>query len=276
MKRFLSHKVRNVLIIALVLAVALTIVSGAFGFDLPGLAVKAVLTPIRAGVNALTTSAENIYSHMFRYEALVAENEELKEQIAQMEDDARTADALARENERYRQLLDLTESREDFELVDGYIISWDSTDWTSTFTVNRGTAYGIDTGMCVITANGEVVGLVTEVGANYSVVKTVLDSSLEISSSIATSGYNGMVQGAYASGQEGMLRMNYLPNDSVIRNQDQVVTAGSTLYPRDLILGYVVDAGYDEAGVTKYAILEPAADFDALEQVFVVTNFESE
>ena len=60
-----------------------------------------------------------------------------------------------------------------------------------------------------------------------------------------------MVQGAYTTGAEGMLRMDYLPTDAVIRNNEPVVTAGSTLYPRDLILGYVADAGFDETGVAK-------------------------
>jgi len=35
----------------------------------------------------------------------------------------------------------------------------------------------------------------------------------------------------------------------------------------------VVDAGFDDAGVAKYAILEPAVDMDNLEQVFIVTDF---
>jgi hypothetical protein len=78
------------------------------------------------------------------------------------------------------------------------------------------------------------------------------------------------------TGEVGMLHMNYLASDAVIRNQDQVVTAGSTVYPRDLILGHVVDADFDATGVAKYAVLEPAADFGSLEQVFVLTEFETE
>ena len=135
---------------------------------------------------------------------------------------------------------------------------------------------GIDINQVAITENGEVVGLVTEAGPNYAVVKTVLDSTLEISATIASSGYNGMVQGGYATGEEGYLRMNYLPSDAVICNHDQVVTAGSTLYPRDLVLGSVIDAGFDETGVAKFAILEPAADFGSLEQVFVLTSYATE
>ena len=157
--------------------------------------------------------------------------------------------------------------------MEGYIISWSSNDWSNDFTINRGEDAGIEPGMCAVTANGELVGLVDEVGANYSVIKSVLDSSLEISATIASSGYNGIVKGGYASGLDGYLRMNYLPSSSTIRNNDQVVTTGSTVYPRDLILGYVIDAGFDATGVAKYALLEPAANISYLEQIFVLTNY---
>ena len=129
--------------------------------------------------------------------------------------------------------------------------------------------------MCAITANGEVVGRVIEVGSNYAVVRTILDSSLGISATISSSGYNGMVQGNYTNGDENLLRMNYLPTDSVIRNNDMVVTSGSTSYPRDLIIGYVIDAGFADTGVAKYALLQPAADIDTLEQIFILTGYNA-
>lgn len=116
-----------------------------------------------------------------------------------------------RENERLRKLLDLKATNEDYKLVDAYIIGWSSSDWESTFTINRGTNAGIRENLCAITANGEVVGLVTEVGVNYAVVKTVLDSTLEISGTISTSGYNGMVKGGYTSGNDTLLQMTTCP-----------------------------------------------------------------
>ena len=70
--------------------------------------------------------------------------------------------------------------------------------------------------------------------------------------------------------------MNYLPSSATIRNNDQVVTTGSTVYPRNLILGYVVDAGFDDTGVAKYALLEPAADIGALDQIFIITEYNVE
>ena len=273
MRSIFSKRVRRILIAAVLLSVVLGVTAGILKTDIPGLFVKTVIQPLRAGAQALTNQAEQMYSYMFRYESLLAENQSLKEKLSQMEDDARTADALKRENDRLRELMDLLKANTDYKLVDAYIIGWDPTDWSSSFTMDKGSLAGIETGMCVITSTGEIVGLVNEVGLNYAEVKTVLDSSLEISSVIASSGYSGMVQGGYATGDDGMLRMNYLPSNSVIRNNDQVVSAGSTVYPKDLILGYVVDAGFDETGVAKFAILEPAADFGALEQVFVLTEY---
>ncbi|MBO5953839.1 MAG: rod shape-determining protein MreC [Oscillospiraceae bacterium] len=276
MRHYFSTRVRIVLVVAVLLAVGLAVISNLTGLNLPDMVVQGVLTPLRTGVSKLTDQAEQLYSYMFRYEALAAENAALKEKLAQMEDDARLADSVSRENDRLRDLLDLKDAHEDYELVDAYIIAWGSTDWTSTLTINRGRNAGIEEGMCAITANGEVVGLVTQVGSNYAVVKTVLDSSLGISATMASSGYNGMVQGNYSTGgRRGLLRMNYLPSSAVIRNNDQVFTSGSTVYPRDLILGYVVDAGFDDTGVAKFALLEPAADIDTLEQVFILTAYNA-
>ena len=275
MRHFFTTKVKVVLIAAVLLAVILIVVNSLTGLNLPNMVVQGILTPLRSGVSALADQAEQLYNYMFEYESLVAENEMLKEELSKIQEDARKSEAIARENERLKDLLELTDAHEDYELVDGYIISWSSGDWTSTFTINRGSNVGIEAGMCAITANGELVGLVSEVGTNYAVVKSVLDSSLEISATIASSGHNGMVQGGYSTGLEGLLRMDYLPSSATIRNRDQVVTAGSTIYPRNLIIGYVVDAGFDDTGVAKYALLEPATDIRSLEQVFVVTEYNA-
>ncbi len=276
MKYFFTAKVKIVLILAVLLAAGLAVAANLTGGTVGDVLVQSVLAPLRSGVSTLTSQAEQFYNYMFRYEALEAENAALKEQLAQYKEDAMKADTLQREIERLKALLEMKQQEESFRLVDSYIISWSSNDWSKSFTVNRGSAHGIAPGMCAITANKEVVGLVTEVGPNYAVVKSVLDSSLEISAVIASSGYSGMVTGSYATEQEDMLRMDYIPSAAVIRNRDQVVTAGSTVYPRNLILGYVVDADFDDIGVAKYAILEPAVDINTLEQVFILTDFAME
>ncbi len=262
MRHLFNTKLKIIIILAVLLTAVLAVMAGLTNKSMPELMVQGALAPFRAAATSLTKTAERYYSYMFRYEALEAENEALKAQIANMEDAARKADATERENTRLRSQLSFKDSHDTYDLVDAYI--------------NRGSTSGIAENMVAITAVGEVVGLVTQVGPNFAVVKTVLDSTLEISATITTSGYNGMVSGGYIEGNEKYLQMDYLPSSSIIRNKDQVVTSGSTVYPRGLVLGKVVDAGFKETGVAKYAVLKPAADISSLEQIFIVTNFRTE
>lgn len=274
MRHFFSTRVKVVLAVALVLAVLLGVAASVTGREVPSGFFQTLLTPLRSGAHALTNQAARFYDYIYGYDELKVENEQLRQQLAQWQEDARKTSALERENERLRQLLELKEANPDYVLVDAYVISRSSTDWTSTLTIDRGTSSGIAVGMCAVTANGEVVGLVREAGSNYAVIKTILDSTSEVSASIAASGYSGIVAGSYTTGHSNMLRMDYLSSTAIIRNRDQVVTSGSTYYPRNLILGYVVDAGFDDVGVAKYAILEPAADIANVEQVFIITEYD--
>ena len=276
MKNHFSGKAKWLIVISVLLAMAIT-VAGAVNRTRPGeTLVQTILTPFRSAGSTLVRQVERYYDYVFKYESLEAENEALQKRIIDMEEDVRSADSLQRENERLHQLLGLTEEHEDYKLASAYIISWNGSNWKSAFTIGKGKNSGIDAGMVAITEYGQVIGLVTEAGPNWATVTTVLDSALGISASVASSGYTGKVEGALATGSEGLLRMNYLPTDSVLRNNDQVLTTGSTVYPRGLIIGYITDAGLDETGVAKYALLRPAADLNDLEQVFIITEYTNE
>lgn len=273
MKKHFNGRVKLILILAVALAVITAITAAVFGTTFLGNAVQTVLTPIRSGISSVTRQAERYYNYLFGYEALEAENKYLEERIMDVEEDIRNADALARENERLRELLNLQKDNTDYQYCEAYIVSWDSSNWKSTFSIAKGTNAGLEEGMVAVTEYGQVIGLITQVGPNWATLTTILDTSLEISATIASSGHTGVVQGSYTAGEENTLRMNYLPTNVVLRNNDQIVTTGSAVYPKDLIIGYIIDAGYDETGVAKYAKLKPAADFEQLEQVFIITHF---
>ena len=273
MRNLFTTKVKVILVIAALLTAAFAILSGITASTPPGVVVQGALAPFRGAVTALTNLAEKYYGYMFQYQDLQQENAQLEARIAQMEDAARQADSVSRENQRLRTRLGLTATQESFTLVDCDIIGWSTADWEYTFTINRGTTSGIDEGMCAITYTGEVVGLVTEAGLNYAQVTTVLDSTLAISGTISTSGYNGMVQGGFVTGSESMLRMSGLPTAANLWVGDQVVTSGSTVYPRGLIIGTVLDAAYEDDELTKYALLDPAAQIASLKTVQVITAY---
>ena len=261
------------LVVAIIAGVAMMVTSGTgFGENVVG----AILSPFRAAFAAIDRQATRYYDYVFSFESLQAENAALKKELLAVQEDIRNAEELQRENERLHTLLSLSEEHEDYKFVSSYIISWDSSDYKSAFTIGKGTNYGLEEGMCAVTENGQVVGLVTKVGVNWATITTIMDSSLEISASMASSGYTGVVQGTLLPDGSSILRMNYLLTDAIVKNNDQVVTTGSTLYPRGLLLGHITNASLDETGVAKYATLNPSCDLDKLEQIFIITEYSEQ
>ena len=41
-------------------------------------------------------------------------------------------------------------------------------------------------------------------------------------------------------------------------------------------MGSIVDAGFAETGIAKYALLDPAAEINSLEQIFIITQYATE
>jgi len=273
-KQFFSKRLRILLIAAVVVAVFFAVISSMSGSNATN-PVQTLLSPVRSLTASATKAAERFYNYAFNYENLEAEKTVLQEKIASMEEAMRAVDTLERENERLRALLQIAEDHEDYRFLSADIIAWDSSNWSSSFTINKGEEKGDAVGMCAVTEFGQVIGLVTEAGTNWATVTTVLDSSMEISAFVSSSGYSGVCEGSYRTGEAGSLRLSYLPTDAVMKNGDQVVTTGSTLYPKDLILGYVSDAGLDETGMSKYAVLDAAVNFDSLEQIFIITDYQN-
>ena len=74
--------------------------------------------------------------------------------------------------------------------------------------------------------------------------------------------------------QEGLLHLNYLDADAAPQVGDLVVTSGvGGYYPDQLVIGRVQEVMTDDDGLAQYAVLAPAADLDALQQVFIITDF---
>jgi rod shape-determining protein MreC len=278
LQKLFSRKLKVVLILAVALALLVAITAVLLpNAGAASNAAGTVLSPLRSAFSSLTDRIEQLYDYTQKYDLIVAENDSLKRRISNMESQIRDTEQLERENARLRELLDLAEAHEDFTYTPAYVSAWDGSNWSSSFTINKGSNQGIDVGMCAITEYGQLVGLVTDVGYSWATVTTILDTASEIGASVATSGYTGVVQGVYQLSGQGELRMSYISTDAVLTNGDQVITTGSgDSYPKGLVLGYISDVGVDETGVAKYAVLDTAADFSALEQIFIITEFDVE
>lgn len=192
-----------------------------------------------------------------------------------MNQDIRDAQTYKAENERLRSLENLTDKHTDYQLEIANVVSWGGSGYGSTMTISQGSSVGLDTGMCVITETGQVIGIITEVGTNWATVTTILDTTSEIGAYIFGSGYSCIAQGDFTLMKEGNLRASYLSSSATIRNSDQLLTSGDgDIYPPGLVIGTVTDVGDDETNVAKYAVITPTVEIDKVEQVFVIKSYD--
>lgn len=277
MKNFFTTKLRTVLVIA-VLCALLTI-----GWMLlrPGEAspmnntVSFFSNPLKNGVSLLVDKAERLYDYMFRYERLRAENDQLREEMANKNEDIRQSQTYKEENERLRSLMDLSGRHKDYNFEIANVVSWGTTSYTSTMTISKGSSVGIEAGMCAITETGQVIGVVSEVGYNWSTITTILDSTSEIGAYVFGSGYTCIAQGSYELAGNGTLRASYLNTEATIRNGDQVLTSGDgDIYPSGLVIGLISNVSSDETNLSKYAIVTPTVDIASVEQVFIIKSYD--
>lgn len=280
MKDFLKHNGILLMVIALLLALITAVVSLTFGgvADPFSNAAGVIATPFRNGINAFVNWTEGVYSDAFRRQSLEEEVERLKEENARLQKEAREGQAASRENQRLRNLLGLAEKREDFVLESATVTAFGSSNWSSTLTVSKGSAAGVEAGDCVVDEYGNLVGIVTEVGANWSSLITVVDVDLEMGGLIARTDAAAILEGDFALMGRGRLKLTYLPGDAQLMAGDAILTSGlrsggTATYPSGLVVGYVEEVLRDAGGMSDYAVLTPAADLTSLEQVFIIKDF---
>ena len=277
MKDFFRNNGPIILVIAVLLA-ALTAV-GAYalqGVPNPlGNVLGVVTTPVRNGISALAGWVEGVYNYSFRYDELQAENDRLKAEIAELEAAAREGEADSKENERLRELLELRPKNRSFELESATVTARSSTNWASTLTLSKGSDQGVAAGDCVVDSSWNLVGIIDQVGVNWSTMLTVVDANLEMGAFLSRTESIAILEGDFSLMADGKLKLTYLPENTELITGDLVLTSSmGGNYPSDLVVGSIESIHTDASGISRYAIIQPAADLDSLVQVFVIKDFD--
>ena len=276
MKVFFTR--RNVIVLGVAVVIAVFAIvslntSGDPGFISNGL--NAVANPLRRVASSVARSFENIYGYMYEYELVVRENEELRRQLTDLRQEFRDASAVAEENDRLRELLNLSTRNPDFIFETADITQRGSSNWTSTFMINRGLSNSsVKPGDAVITETGVLIGRVTEVGPLTSVCVSVIDTTFAASVLVGELGASGSAHGDFTLMREGTLRLSYISGDTTVLIGDNVVTSGrGGVFPEGLVVGAVTAVRRDISGAGVYAVIEPAADLRSAAFVYIVTDF---
>lgn len=274
MKGFFRQNGLLVLVIAALLAALLFVVSFFFG-DPIGSLLGFVTTPVRNGVDSAADWVEDRFSDDYEVDQLRAELERLRRELADARDTVREANAALTENENLRALLGLREKRRELTFESVTITAHGLSNWESSFTVSKGSNFGIAKDQCVIDAYGNLVGVVSEVGLNWATVRSVVDTGIEMGALMSRTNAAAVLEGDFTLMGQGRLKLSYLPDGAEINAGDQVLTSGKGgVYPPDLVVGQVESVHTDPGGMTRYAVIAPAADLSSLQQVFVITDYD--
>ncbi len=277
MKDFLRKNGRLILLAAILLTAIAAVGTALFSKTADPLSdfIGIVTTPVRNGVNAVMNWAGGIQGYLTEYDELKARVAELEEENAQLREAARTGQDASEENERLRTMLGLREKRRDLTFESARVTAFSSSNWESSFTISKGSNFDITAGDCVITENGVLVGVVSQVGYNWATVASVIDTSIEIGGVIARTDSAGVIEGDFTLMTEGKVMLDYLPQSTELIAGDEVLTSGmGGVYPAGLVVGHVTDIRMDDSGLTRYAEVAPEAELAELIQVFVITDFD--
>ena len=235
----------------------------------------AVRSPFQKVAQALVSRVEGFYGWLFNYEMLLQENENLRAQIAELEQQVRDNQQASEENVKLRELLNLSQKHTDFVFESAKVVSWNASNWASTFTISKGSDAGLAVGDAVVTEYGVLVGTVAELGSNWAIVDTVVDIGTSIGVLVGAEETSAMLLGDYTLMSSQYMKISFVAESGQVITGDIVVTSGAGgAYPQGLILGTVSSVHTEAAGQFEYAVVEPFTDLNSLTQIFVIKDYQ--
>lgn len=234
-----------------------------------------IKAPMQKVLSSTVNWANSIYGYLYDYDSLMAENESLRSQLAEAQQSARDGIAASEENVRLRQALELREAHTSYELESSKVVLWSSSNWSSSFTISKGSSSGIELGDPVITEYGAVVGQITELGETWATVSTIIDIDMSVGAFVGATGNSGMVVGEYSYMKQKLAKLSYLADGAQIFVGDEVLTSGSGgAFPAGLVIGTLTAVQAEAGGQIEYGVVEPQCDLDSLVQVFIIKSYE--
>ncbi|MDO4849192.1 MAG: rod shape-determining protein MreC [Coriobacteriia bacterium] len=226
-----------------------------------------VTTPVRyigATVSVPFQGLGNVFANLTSDQEslsdLKAENERLQARNAELEESEQTA-------KRLQDLLNLKDSYS-LQSTGARIISASTDSWSSTVTINSGSASGLTVGMPVMASNG-VIGQIVECGATSSTVRLLTDENSSVSAMIQSSRAQGMLKGS-ATGQ---VTLDMIASDQEVSVGDVVVTSGlGGVFPKGLPLGKVTNVEKAAGSLYLQITVEIFAGTENFEEVLVITS----
>ena len=269
---------RYVLLIMTMICIFLIFFSYKFSniFDFARTRMNSMLIPLQKGITTLGTGINNAVDNFEKVEDLQKEITELKAENDRIAREKENMEQSLYDLERYKQLLALADSYKNYTTVGANIIAKDSSGYYARFTLDKGYKDGIQVDMNVLAGAG-LVGIITEVGPNYSVVRSVIDDNNYVSAIVTKTDDNCIVCGNLELLSLGYIEIRDLSINTEVRNNYKVYTSPlSDKYLPDILIGYISNIQSENDGLTKTGYLTPVVDFEHLNTVLIITELKKD
>ena len=181
------------------------------------------------------------------------------------------------ELDRLRELYELDMHYGDYKKIGAHVTANESGNWFSSFLIDKGSKDGIKKDMNVIAGTG-LVGIVTDVGPNWARVRAIIDDASNVSGIVLSTSDTCIVNGDLTLMNDGKIRFEQLPNsDTKIEVGEKVFTSHiSDKYVQGILIGYISEINVDANNLTRSGYITPAADFEHLQEVLVITSTKAD
>ena len=230
------------------------------------------LNPLQSVVYKGTNKVKETLDFFLNFSEVKAQNKELIKKNEELENELATYSDLKEENDRLRDVLKFTEERNNYNYIPCDIIAHSGGSFLDGYVVNKGKNDNVQKGMIVIAAQG-LVGQVTSVGSNWSIVQPLVNENIAVSVMVeSTRDATGYIKGFKDSKNRNLAKVYDLPMESEIKKGDVIMTSGvGMLYPKEIRIGEVINVEEDKVKVMKNAVVKPYVDFNKLEELFIVS-----
>ena len=146
------------------------------------------------------------------------------------------------------------------------ITSFDGSNWTNIFTIDKGTEAGIEAGDVVINGDG-LIGKISQAGDGWAQVVSIIDDGAKVSFMVAR---DRKLLGVVEGNQQAQIAGYMLKGNATAAEGDIIITSGMGTYPAGLEIGTIKPLTYNSDTLLKEITVEPAADFRSLKKVSVI------
>jgi rod shape-determining protein MreC len=168
-------------------------------------------------------------------------------------------------------LLDFGRTNPQYEYVTATVIGREISPFLQYIIIDKGSDDGLQYGMPVVTQEG-LVGRVDAVIAAASRVKLITDSTSVVNVLLQTAEIEAQLNGSLT----GDVSLDMIPLDEIVEPGDVVLTSGlGGNYPPNIFVGQVLSVQRRDNALFQTASVQPIVDFNSINAVLVITNFEA-